>query len=134
MKIAALLATGMLTLGLATGGTLAQDATGQTNFRQIVATMNNIEWTIHEIGQIGDVLDVRLVQLDGSMGENEQAFIGALAVQQGTAQIDALRAAIAGNPRLVGELESQHIEYMNIVAVAIGEFGTITVYTFGASA
>jgi hypothetical protein len=134
MQISALLATGILALGLATGGTMAQDTAGQPNFQQIVATMNNIEWTIHEIGQIGDVLDVRLVQLDGSMGENEQAFIGALAVQQGTAQIDALRAAIAGNPRLVGELESQHIEYMNIVAVAIGEFGTITVYTFGASA
>lgn len=134
MQISALLATGILALGLANGETLAQDATGQTNFRQIVATMNNVEWTIHEIGQIGEVLDVRLVQLDGSMGQSEEAFIGALAVQQGTAQIDALRAGIAGNPRLVAELERLHIEYMNIVAVGIGEFGTITVYTFGASA
>ena len=34
----------------------------------------------------------------------------------------------------VAELERQQIEYMNIVAVGIGVFGRITVYTFGASA
>lgn len=134
MKILTLLATGIVALGLATGATSAEDATTQRNFRLIMATMNNVEWTINEIGQIRDVSDVRLVQLDDSMGENEQAFVGAVAAQQGTAQVDALRAAIAGNRRLVAELEKQHIAYMNIVAVGIGEFGRITVYTFGASA
>lgn len=89
---------------LATGGTLAQDAAARPNFQHIVATMNDVEWTIHQIGTIRNVSDVRLVQLDDSMGENEQAFIGAVADQQGTAQVDALRSAIAGNRRLVAEL------------------------------
>ena len=134
MRIFALLAMGMLALGLATGGTEAEDVTAQRNFRQIIATMNNVEWTIHEIGLVRNVSDVRLVQLDDSMGENEQAFIGAIAAQEGTAEVDSLRAAIAGNRRLVAELQRQKIAYMNIVAVSIGEFGRITVYTFGASA
>ena len=74
MQISALLATGIVTLVLATGETLAQDA-ARPNFRQIVATMNNVEWTIHEIGTLDDVSNVRLVQLDDVMGENEQALI-----------------------------------------------------------
>ena len=134
MKTFAVVASGILALGLATGGTSAKDAAGQTNFRQIVATMNNVEWTINEIGQIRNVSDVTLVQLDDSTGANEQAFIRALAAQQGTAQVDALRAAVAGNERLVGELKRQHVEYMNIVAIDIGQTGRITIYTFGASA
>jgi hypothetical protein len=134
MKIFAVVASGILALGLATGGTSAKDATGQTNFQVIVATMNNVEWTISEIGQIRNVSDVTLVQLDDSTGANEQAFIRALAVQQGTAQVDALRAAVARNERLVGELKRQHVEYMNIVAIDIGQTGRITIYTLGASA
>ena len=134
MQISALLATGIVTLALATSGTLAQEGAARPNFLQIVATMNNVEWTILQIGTIRDVSDVRLVQLDDSMGENEQAFIGAIAAQQGTAQVDALRSAIAENRLLIAELEKLHIEYMNIVAVDISEFGAITVYTFGASA
>ena len=134
MKIFAVVASGILALGLATGGTSAKDATGQTNFQLIVATMNNVEWTISEIGQIRNVSDVTLVQLDDSTGANEQAFIRALAVQQGTAQVDALRAAVARNEPLVGELKRQHVEYMNIVAIDIGQTGRITIYTFGASA
>jgi hypothetical protein len=134
MKTFAVVASGILALGLATGGTSAKDAAGQTNFRQIVATMNNVEWTINEIGQIRNVSDVTLVQLDDSTGANEQAFIRALAAQQGTAQVDALRAAVAGNERLVGELKRRHVEYMNIVAIDIGQTGRITIYTFGASA
>jgi hypothetical protein len=51
-----------------------------------------------------------------------------------TAQVDALRAAVAGNARLVDELKRQHVEYMNIVAIDIGQAGRITIYTFGASA
>ena len=96
--------------------------------------MNNVEWTISEIGQIRNVSDVTLVQLDDSTGANEQAFIRALAVQQGTAQVDALRAAVARNERLVGELKRQHVEYMNIVAIDIGQTGRLTIYTLGASA
>ena len=134
MKTFAVVASGILALGLATGGTSAKDAAGQTNFRQIVATMNNVEWTINEIGQIRNVSDVTLVQLDDSTGANEQAFIRALAAQQGTAQVDALRAAVAGNERLVGELKRRHVEYMSIVAIDIGQTGRITIYTFGASA
>jgi hypothetical protein len=134
MKIFAVVASGILALGLATGGTSAKDATGQTNFRQIVATMNNVEWTIKQIGQIRNVSDVTLVQLDDSMAVNGQALIGALAAQQGTAQVDALRAAVAGNGRLVDELKRQHVEYMNIVAIDIGQTGRITIYTLGASA
>jgi hypothetical protein len=134
MRTFAVVASGILALGLATGGTSAKDAAGQTNFRQIVATMNNVEWTINEIGQIRNVSDVTLVQLDDSTGANEQAFIRALAAQQGTAQVDALRAAVAGNERLVGELKRRHVEYMNIVAIDIGQTGRITIYTFGASA
>jgi hypothetical protein len=133
MKISPVLAAAILALGLATGATAAEDATTQSNFRQIIATMNNVAWTIHEIGQVNDVSDVRLVQLDGSLGENQRAFEAAVAAQQGTAQVDALREAIAGNRRLLAELERQHIEYMNIVAVRIGELRRITVYTFGAS-
>ena len=68
MQISALLATGIVTLALATGGTLAQDAAARPNFQQIVATMNNVEWTIHQIGTIRDVSDVRLVQLDDFNG------------------------------------------------------------------
>ena len=134
MKIFAVVASGILALGLAAGGTSAKDAASQTNFQQVVATMNNVEWTISEIGQIRNVSDVTLVQLDDSTGANEQAFIRALAVQQGTAQVDALRAAVARNERLVGELKRQHIEYMNIVAIDIGQTGRLTIYTFGASA
>ena len=134
MKIFAVVASGILALGLATGGTSAKDAVGETNFQVLVATMNNVEWTISEIGQIRNVSDVTLVQLDDSTGANEQAFIRALAVQQGTAQVDALRAAVARNERLVGELKRQHVEYMNIVAIDIGQTGQITIYTFGASA
>ncbi len=63
-----------------------------------------------------------------------QALIGALAAQQGTAQVDALRAAVAGNGRLVDELKRQHVQYMNIVAIDIGQTGRITIYTLGASA
>ena len=134
MQISALLGTGIVTLALATSGTLAQEGAARPNFLQIVATMNNVEWTILQIGTIRDVSDVRLVQLDDLMGENEQAFIGAIAAQQGTAQVDALRSAIAENRLLIAGLEKLHIEYMNIVAVDISEFGAITVYTFGASA
>ena len=134
MKIFAVVASGILALGLATGGTSAKDATGETNFQVIVATMNNVEWTIQEIGQIRNVSDVTLVQLDDSMAVNEQTLIGALAAQQGTAQVDALRAAVAGNRRLVDELKRQHVEYMNIVAIDIGQTGRITIYTLGASA
>ena len=133
MKTFAVVASGILALSLTTGGTSAKDATSQTNFQQIVATMNNVEWTIQEIGQVRNVSDVTLVQLDDSMAVNGQALIGALAAQQGTAQVDALRAAVAGNGRLVDELKRQHVEYMNIVAVRIGGFRRITVYTFGAS-
>jgi hypothetical protein len=134
MKIIAVVASGILALGLATGGTSAKDATGQINFRQIVATMNNVEWTTKQIGQIRNVSDVTLVQLDDSMAVNEQTLIGALTAQQGTAQVDALRAAVAGNRRLVDELKRQHVEYMNIVAIDIGQTGRITIYTLGASA
>jgi hypothetical protein len=134
MKTFAVVASGILALGLATGGTSAKDATGQTNFQVIVATMNNVEWTIKQLGQIRNVSDVTLVQLDDSTGANEQAFIRALAAQQGTAQVDALRAAVAGNERLVGELKRRHVEYMNIVAIDIGQTGRITIYTLGASA
>jgi hypothetical protein len=135
MKISPVLASAILTLAMAITGTpSAAKATAQDNFRQIMATINNVEWTIQEIAYLSDVSHVRLVQLDGSLGSNQQAFDGALAAQQGTAQVDALRAAIAGNRRLVAELERQHIRYMNIVAVHIGRFRTITVYTFGASA
>jgi hypothetical protein len=133
MKISPVLAAAILALGLATGATAAEDATTGSDFRQIIATMNDVAWTIHEIGQVNDVSDVKLVQLDGSLGENQRAFEAAVAAQQGTAQVDALREAIAGNRRLLAELERQHIEYMNIVAVRIGEFRRITVYTFGAS-
>src|SRR6202140_1052926 len=125
MKIFAVVASGILALGLATGGTSAKDAFGQTNFQVIVAPMNNIEWTISEIGQIRNVSDVTLVQLDDSTGANEQAFVRALAMQQGTAQVDALRAAVARNERLVGELKRQHVQYMNIVAIDIGQTGKI---------
>jgi hypothetical protein len=135
MKISSVLAAAILALGLAGSPTVANDATiQQNNFRQLTAAMNNVEWTIHKIGHLDDVSDVKLVQLDGSLGENQQAFEGALAAQQGTAQIDALREAIAGNRRLLSELARQHIDYMNIVAVRIGELHGITVYTFGASA
>ena len=134
MKTCAVLASCIVALGLAAGGTSAKDATVQTNFRQIVATMNNVEWTIQEIGQVRDVSDVTIVQLDDAAGANQQAFIGALTAQQGTAQVDALRAAVAANGRLAGELKKQHIEYMNIVAIDISQTGKITVYTFGASA
>jgi hypothetical protein len=134
MKISAVLASSIVAVGLAAVGTSAKDATGQTNFRQIVATMNDVEWTIKEIGRVRNVSDVTLVQLDDAIGANEQAFIVALAVQQGTAQVDALRAAVAANERLVGELKRQHIEYMNIVAIDIGQTGKIIVYTIGASA
>ena len=133
MKISAVLAACTVALGLAAGGTSAKDVTVQTNFLQIVATMNNVEWTIKEIGRVRNVSDVTLVQLDDATGANQQAFIGALAAQQGTAQVDALRAAVAGNGRLVDELRSLHVEYMNIVAIDIGQTGKITVYTFGAS-
>jgi hypothetical protein len=134
MMISTLIATSIATLVLATGGTLAEDAATPPTFQQVVATMNDVEWTIHQIDTIRDVSNVRLVQLDDSMGENEQAFIGVVAVQQGTAQVDALRSAIAENRRLVAQLDRLHIEYMNIVAVDISEFGAITVYTFGARA
>ena len=108
MKISAVLASCILALGLATGGTSAKDATtSQTNFQQIVATMKNVEWTIREIGQVRNVSDLRLVQLDDATGANEQAFIETLAAQQGTAQVDALRAAVAGNERLV----AHHSDY-----------------------
>src|ERR1700731_3912347 len=134
MKISPVLGAAMLVFGLATGPTVAEDATTQSNFRQIMATMNDVASTIDKLGQINDVSDVRLVQLDGSLGKNQGAFEGALAAQQGTAQVDALREAIAGNRRLLAELERQHIEFMNIVAVRIDQFSKITVYTFGASA
>jgi Skp family chaperone for outer membrane proteins len=134
MKIFAVVASGMLALGLTTGGASAKDAIGQINLQQIVATMNNVEWTTKQIGQIRNVSDVTLVQLDDSMAANGQALIGALAAQQGTAQVDALRAAVAGNGRLVDELRRQHVEYMNIVAIDIGQTGRITIYTLGASA
>ena len=134
MKVFAIVTSGMLALGLTTGGTSAKDATSQTNFQQIVATMNNVEWTTKQIGQIRNVSDVTLVQLDDSMAVNGQVLIVALAAQQGTAQVDALRAAVAGNGRLVDELKRQHVEYMNIVAIDIGQTGRITIYTFGASA
>jgi hypothetical protein len=48
--------------------------------------------------------------------------------------VDALRAAVVGNDRLVGELKRRHVEYMNIVAIDIGQTGRITIYTLGASA
>ena len=134
MKISAVLASCIVALGLATGGTSAGDGTSQTNFRQIMATMNNVEWTIQEIGKIRNVSDVTLVQLDDLAGANEQAFLGVISAQQGTAQVDALRAAVAGNGRLIDALRRQHIEYMNIVAIDIRQTGKITVYTFGASA
>ena len=134
MKIIAVVASGILALGLATGGTSAKDATGQINFQQIVATMNNVEWTTKQIGQIRNVSDVTLVQLDDSMAVNGQALIGALSAQQGTAQVDALRAAVARNEWLIGELKRRHVEYMNIVAIDIGQTGRITIYTLGASA
>jgi hypothetical protein len=134
MRISAVLAACIVALGLAAGGTSAKDVTVQTNFLQIVATMNNVEWTIKEIGSVRNVSNVTLVQLDDAIGANEQAFVVALAVQQGTAQVDALRAAVAANERLVGELKRQHIEYMNVVAIDIGQTGKIIVYTIGASA
>src|SRR6202163_3783857 len=117
MKIFAVVASGILALGLAAGGTSAKDAAGQTNFQVIVATMNNVEWTISEIGQVRNVSDVTLVQLDDSTGANEQAFIRALAVQQGTAQVDALRAAVVRNERLVGELKRGNVEYMKMLPI-----------------
>jgi hypothetical protein len=76
MKTFAVVASGILALGLATGGTSAKDAAGQTNFRQIVATMNNVEWTINEIGQIRNVSDVTLVQLDDSTGRTSRRLSG----------------------------------------------------------
>jgi hypothetical protein len=133
MKISPVLASTILVLGLATDATSAGDAPKPDSFRQIVATMNNVQWTIQEIGRISDVSDVRLVQLDDRLGDDQGAFARAVAAQQGTAQVDALRAAIAGNRRLLEELERQRIEYMNIVAVRIRQFRMITVYTFGAS-
>jgi hypothetical protein len=134
MKISPILASAVVALGFATGATSAGDVARPDSFRQIVATMNNVEWTIFQIGRVNDVSDVRLVQLDDAFGANQRAFVRALVAQQGTAQVDALRAAIAGNRRLLGELERQHIEYMHVVAVRIQNFRTITVYTFGASA
>ncbi len=132
MKISALLATGVLALSIATGGTSAQDAAGRSDFLQIMSVIENIGSTTGEIEQIRRVTDVRLVQLDDSMGENQKALIRALGVQRGTAQVDALRGAIAGNRELVAELQRQHLDYRNIVAVDIRASGTITVYTFGA--
>lgn len=133
MKISSLLATGMLALGTATGGASAEDAAGPSDFLQIISIIENVGSTTSEIGQISRVSDVRLVQLDDlSMGTDGAALIRALAVQRGTAQVDALRAAIVGNRELVAELQRQHLDYRNIVAIDIGESGTITVYTFGA--
>ena len=135
MKISSLLLAAFLALalGLASSPTVAVDATTESSFRQLIAAMKNVEWTIREIAQVDDVSDVKLVLLDGSLGKNQGAFEGALAAQEGTAQIDALREAIAGNRRLLSELARQHIDYMNIVAVRIGELHRITIYTFGAS-
>lgn len=134
MNISRTLASAMVALGLATGATFAGDMTKPDSFRQIIATMNNVNWTIQEIGHVTDVSKVRLVELDDAFGVDQGAFVGALTAQQGTAQVDALRAAIAGNQRFLGELERQHIEYTHVVAVRIQPFSTITVYTFGASA
>jgi hypothetical protein len=76
---------------------------------------------------------VRLVALDDlSAGKNRQAVMRALDVQRGTAQVDLLRETIAGNRELVAELQRQHLDYRNIVAIDISWSGTITVYTFGA--
>ena len=133
MKISALFATGILALGIATSGASAEDAAGRSNFLQIISVIENVGSTTSEIGQIRRVSDVRLVPLDDlSMGTNGQALIRALDVQRGTAQVDALRAAIAMNPELVAKLQRQHLDYRNIVAIDIDESGTITVYTFGA--
>jgi hypothetical protein len=96
--------------------------------------MNNVAWTIREIGEVRDVSDVRLVQLDDAMGTDKDALMTALIVQQGTAEVDALRQAIAENRRLVVELEKLHIKFMNIIAVNISGSGAITVYTYGARA
>ena len=128
-----LIVAGIFALGLASSATFAEDGPARSNFQNVLATMNNVEWTIHQIEQAGDISDVRLVQLDDFLGKDRESLNVALALQQGTAQVDALRAAIAGNRQLIAELERQHISYMNIVAVDVAESGTITVYTFGAS-
>ena len=133
MKISALLATGIVALGVATGAASAQDAAGRSNFLQIISVLNKVGSTTSEIGQIRRVSDVRLVALDDlSVGKNGRALVRALVVQRGTAQVDALREAIAENRQLVAELQRQHLDYRNIVAIDIGASGTITVYTFGA--
>ena len=133
MKISALIATGIFALGVATGAASAQDAAGRSNYLQIISVIANVGGTTNEIAQIRRVSDVRIVPLDDlSMGKNRQALIRALAAQRGTAQVDALREAILGNRELITELHRQHLDYRNIVAIDIGESGTITVYTFGA--
>ena len=133
MKISALLATGLLALGIGTAGASAEDAASPNDFLQIISVIENVGSTTAEIGQIRRVSDVRLVPLDDlSAGKNWQALVRALDVQRGTAAVDALREAIAGNRQLVAELQRQRLDYRNIVAIDIGESGTITVYTFGA--
>jgi hypothetical protein len=44
----------------------------------------------------------------------------------------ALGTIIFSAVPVVAELQRQHLDYGNIVAIDIGESGTITVYTFGA--
>jgi len=134
MKIFALLTTGILALGLGAGGTSADDAASQGDILHVMSSIADVGSAISEIGQIDNVSDVRLVRLDDlDMGESEHLFLGALALQRGTAEVHALRAAVAGNPQLIAELRKQNINFRSIVAIDIGRFGTITVYTFGAS-
>ena len=134
MKIFALLTAGILALGVGAGGASADGATSQGNILHVMSSIADVGSAISEIGQIDNVSDVRLVRLDDlDMGDAEQVFIDALALQRATAEVHALRAAAAGNPQLIAELRRQNINFRSIVAIDIGRSGTITVYTFGAS-
>ena len=133
MKTSPLIATCILALVVATGTASAEDGAGRSNYLQIISVIANVGGKTNAIAQIRRVSDVRIVPLDDlSIGKDRQALIRALAAQRGTAQVDALREAILGNRELIAELHRQHLDYRNIVAIDIGEFGTITVYTFGA--
>jgi len=131
MKISALLAIGILAVSISAGA-VARDS-GRSQFLQIISVIEDVSMTTSEIGQIRRVADVRLVSLDDLFaGKYGRALASALDAQRGTAQVDALRAAIFGNRQLVAELQRQHLDYRNIVAINISASGTITVYTFGA--
>jgi hypothetical protein len=135
MNFLMLLVTGTLALGITTVGASAEDAAGRTHFLRIISVIEDVSTTTGEIGKIRHVSDVQLVSLDGIFARKyRRALAGALIAQQGTAQVDALRAAILENRLLTAELRKQGLDHRNIVAIDISASGRITVYTFGASA